>query len=123
MKSQINSCFVIATMFFLCFTLTLRSQDKQSVLVKGVPVSTLFTTGETHRYTVSIDANQYAFFNLIQDGIDAMITMYDPDGKKLGQFDSPNFRNGDEPITLITDKKGNYVLEVTSIDEKGHQGK
>ncbi len=59
----------------------------------------------------------------MQNGIDAMITTYDPDGNKLKDFDSPNFRNGAEPVTLFTNKKGIYVVEVTSIDTKDQQGK
>jgi len=52
-----------------------------------------------------------------------MITTYDPDGNKMEEFDSPNFRNGDEPVLLFTGKKGIYVLEVTSIDTKDQVGK
>jgi CubicO group peptidase (beta-lactamase class C family) len=106
----------------LLITVPLKSQEKQSEIKKGVTVSEVLKAGDKHRYTFIMDANMFAYFNLIQDGVDAMITTFGPDGKKLNSFDSPNGRKGPENVTLFSDKKGNYVLEVTPLEEKGHQG-
>jgi CubicO group peptidase (beta-lactamase class C family) len=110
-------------LFLILLSFPLKSQEKQSELKKGVPLSELLKAGDKHRYTVMLDAGMFAYFNLLQDGVDAMITTYDPDGKKIQNFDSPNGRNGPEPVILFSDKKGKYVLEVTALDEKGPQGK
>jgi CubicO group peptidase (beta-lactamase class C family) len=123
MKSQKNLFFLLISFVFVCFSVSLKSQDRQSELKKGVPLSVLLKAGDTLRYTVTMDANMFAYFNLVQDGVDAMITTYDPDGKKIQSFDSPNGRKGPEPVTLFSDKKGGYVLEVTALEEKGYQGK
>ena len=123
MKSQKNLCFLLCFLFLTLLSAPLKSQDRQSELKKGVPVSELLKAGDTLRYTVKMDANMFSYFNLLQDGVDAMITTFDPDGKKIQSFDSPNGRKGPEPVTLFSDKKGSYVLEVTALEEKGHQGK
>ncbi|HLO59007.1 MAG TPA: serine hydrolase [Bacteroidales bacterium] len=122
MKPQIAyKCMITA---FFCFAMLLvNCQTKEFTLTQGTKTSAELKTGETHRYSLNLDANQFVFANLFQRGIDLKITAYDPDGKVLGQFDSPNFRNGDEPITLLSDKKGKYILEVSSIDVKDYKGK
>ncbi len=109
-------------MLTVSFSVPVKCQDKQSELIKGKSVASLLKTGEKHKYTVKLDKDQFAFFRLGQKGIDVLITTFDPEGKKLYEFDSPNGRKGDELVTLFSDKPGAYILEVTSIDEKGHQG-
>jgi CubicO group peptidase (beta-lactamase class C family) len=122
MKIKKNIAVLLAYLLTACFSLSLKSQDKQSELVKGEKVSELIKAGDKHRYTVRLEDNQFAFFRLTQKGVDAMITTFNPDGKKIYNFDSPNGRKGDELITLFSDKKGNYSLEVTALEEKGHTG-
>ena len=121
---KINKTIIILFAFLLTvsFSLPLKSQDKQSELVKGVKVSELLKAGDKHKYIVKLEKDQFAFFRLTQEGIDALITTFDPDGKKIQDFDSPNGRKGDELVTLFSDKRGNYSLEVSALEEKGHKG-
>jgi CubicO group peptidase (beta-lactamase class C family) len=123
MKSSKSLFSILVSLIFVLTFLPVKGQEKQAELKKGVPVSNVLKKDVKYRYTLSLEANQFAFLNLMQLGIDVMITTYDPDGNKLQDFDSPNFRNGAEPVTLFTDKKGIYVVEVTSIDTKEQQGK
>jgi hypothetical protein len=58
--------------------------------------------GEKHRFKVTLEANMFAFFNLLQDGVDAMVTTIDPEGKKIRSFDSPNGRKEPEPGTVVS---------------------
>lgn len=123
MKSQKVLFFLSGLLFLFLFSIPLIGQDKQSELKKGVPVSELLKAGDKHKYTVVMDANMFTYFNLIQDGVDAEITTYDPDGNKIQSFDSPNGRKGPEPVTIFSNKKGEYVLEVKVLGEEGPQGK
>ena len=122
MKLKKNIIFLFSFVLIVCFSLPLKSQDKQSELILGKKVSELLKAGEKHKYIVKLEKDQFAFFRLEQKGVDAMITTFDPDGKKIESFDSPNGRKGDELVTLFTGKKGSYVLEVTALEEKGHLG-
>jgi CubicO group peptidase (beta-lactamase class C family) len=123
MNAQKNSAFIIVSLFVMLIILPAKGQEKQVGLKKGVLVTDVLKKDAPHRYTVSLEANQFAFFNLVQHGIDAQITTIDPNGNKIEDFDSPNFRNGDEPVTLFSGLKGTYILEVSSIDTKEQQGK
>jgi CubicO group peptidase (beta-lactamase class C family) len=116
------ACLPIILFFMMAFP-SAMGQQKQVELKKGILVSDVLKKDAAHRYTVNLEANQFACFNLMQHGIDAMITTYDADGNKIEDFDSPNFRNGDEPVILISEKKGTYILEVSSIDTKDQQGR
>jgi CubicO group peptidase (beta-lactamase class C family) len=122
MKIKKYHLILFSILLTVSISMPMKSQDKQSELIKGKKVSELLKAGDKHRYTVKLEDNQFAFFRLTQKGVDAMITTFDPDGKKIESFDSPNGRKGDELVTLFTGKKGNYVLEVTALEEKGHQG-
>jgi CubicO group peptidase (beta-lactamase class C family) len=114
---------ILLAFLLTAIALPLKSQDKQSVLIKGKRISEILKAGENQRYTVKLEAGQFAFFRLTQKGVDAMITTIDPDGNKIRDFDSPNGREGDELITLFSEKKGNYTLEVSALEPKGHQGR
>ncbi len=118
-----NLLSLLISLLFICNSVSLQSQDKQFDLTKGVPVSQILKAGEKHKYSVKVESGKFAYFILMQEGVDAMITTFDPDGKKIQSFDSPNGRMGPEPVFLFTGKKGNYTLEVSALEEKGHQGK
>jgi len=113
-KFQTNAILLLVCLFLFQIDL-LRSQTRQNELLKGSEVSRIIKPGEAHQYVVKLDADQFAFFKLIQEGIDVIITTYDPDGKKLEEFDSPNGSDGPEYITIVTGKKGNYILEVCTL--------
>ena len=107
---------LFAVFLFICMH-QLQAQDKFD-LITGKPVSTSIKQGEKHQYTVNLKAEQFAFFKLVQKGIDLIITTYDPEGNKIEDFDSPNGKNGPELITIITGKKGSYRLEVRPLNEE-----
>ena len=80
MKSQKGLLTLLCFVLSILITVPLKSQEKQPEIKKGVTVSEVLKAGDKHRYTVIMDANMFAYFNLIQDGVDAMITTFDPDG-------------------------------------------
>lgn len=119
----LNNFFLPFTILgILLFSHSIYAQPKESVLKKGNKVSVEIMPGEKHRYKVSMDANNFAFFRLIQNGVDAIITTYDPDGNKIEDFDSPNGRYGEETVSIFSTKKGIYIVAVRNLDEKGSKG-
>ncbi len=122
MKSQKSSRQLAMIILFMAVVLTVNAQNKCIPLVLGKQITSGISTGETHNYELDLDASQFVFVNLFQKGIDLKIRAIGPNGEILDQFDSPNFRNGDEPVSLLTGIKGKYMLEVSSIDIKGRYG-
>ncbi len=100
------------------FTCISQTPARQTELLKGKKITATLKAGEKHKYTISLDKRQFVYASLIQNGIDLTIAVYDPDGKKLGEFDSPNGKNGPEPVVFNSDKKGSYVLEVYQTDKE-----
>ena len=99
----------------------LTAQETKRELKKGETVTAVIGEKESHRYLLSMEKDQFALLEFMQKGVDLIITPYDPDGKVLGIFDSPNGSDGLEYVTLLSSKAGTYVLEVKPFDstEKG----
>lgn len=101
----------------------LQAQTKKIELNKNKTVSNEISLGERHQFTVQLDANQFAFFRLVQQGVDLSITTFDANGKKIEDFDSPNGKNGPELFYITSSNKGNYMFEVRPLDENEPIGK
>ncbi|WP_051554599.1 serine hydrolase [Maribacter antarcticus] len=100
----------------------IQAQIEKGALVRDKPISSKFDTSEKHQYTINLKKNQFVFFKLMQYGIDLKVTTYNTLNEKLEEFDSPNYRNGYELFTIASDKKGEYLIEVESIDDNNHAG-
>jgi CHAT domain-containing protein/tetratricopeptide (TPR) repeat protein len=70
--------------------------------------------GETHSYRLPLTAGQFFYALVEQKEIDVSVALFGPDGKEIGEVDSPNDRWGTEPVLLIADKSGDYRVEVRS---------
>ncbi len=108
-------------LFFLPLSL-LQAQVQKGALTKDKTISAQIAPTEKHRYIVDLKKDQFAFFQLMQQGVDMMITTYTPEGDKLEDFDSPNGKNGPEFFSIQSDKKGKYIIEVYPFDEKEPEG-
>ena len=112
----------ITCLVLLLFPVFIHSQSNDAELLnKGSKISKKITTGETHEYHLNLETDKYVYIKLFQKGIDLKINLF-VDDEELGEFDSPNYRNGEEPITFTTTKKGKYRLKVSSIDDEDHNG-
>jgi CubicO group peptidase (beta-lactamase class C family) len=120
-----NQISIKLTLLLLLFipVSSIQAQIEKGQLVQGKLIESEIASEEIHRYTINLKKDQFVFFKLMQDGIDLKVTTYNTLNEKLEEFDSPNYRNGYELATITSDIKGNYIIEVESIDEKEHTGK
>lgn len=66
---------------FLCvFFNVALAQVQKGELLKGKTVSAEIVLKEQHRYSVNLEKNQFAFFKLMQEGVDVKISTYTPQG-------------------------------------------
>ncbi len=84
-------------------------------LEAGKPILREITGGETHKYEVSLEPNQYLRIVADQRGIDIVIKLIDPAGKVQVEMDSPNNTQGPEIASLIAGQQGNYLIEIDSL--------
>jgi tetratricopeptide (TPR) repeat protein/CHAT domain-containing protein len=89
----------------------------------GKPIERELSGGQSHSYQITVAAGQYMHVVVDQRGIDVVVTLYAPDGKRLTEVDSPNGAHGPEPVSLIAETNGTYRLEVRSLEENAEPGK
>ena len=97
-------------------------QSPTATLEMGKEVERRLNAGESHNYEVQLGKNRFFYAELIQKGIDIIITAYGPQGEKIADFDSPNGQNGPEPILLRAQEAGRYRLEVKPLNEENGPG-
>jgi CHAT domain-containing protein len=68
--------------------------------------------GETHSYRITLVAGQFLYAHVEQKEIDVTLVLFAPDGREIGEVDSPNERWGTEPVLLLADRSGDYRVEV-----------
>jgi CubicO group peptidase (beta-lactamase class C family) len=92
-------------------------------LERDAPIERDLTAGQVHRYAVALEAEQFAFVAVEQRGIDVILHVSGPDGEQLQEIDSPNGRQGVEPVMLFTEVAGDYGIEVRPLNEDADPGR
>jgi len=92
-------------------------------LEPGKPVERELAGGQTHEYHLQLAAGQYLHVVVDQRGIDVVVTLFGPDGKKLAEVDSPNGTQGPEPVSVIAGASGAYRLKVSALEKTAPAGR
>lgn len=78
----------------------------------GKPIEREIAGTDSHSYYITLLAGQFLRAVVDQRGIDVIVTVLDPDGKKLAEIDSPNGTEGPEPVAIEARSSGSYRLEI-----------
>ena len=81
----------------------------------NTPIERTIGTGQTHTYQIIADENTYVQLVVEQRGIDVVVRVYPPNGKKPAEYDSPNGTEGPENLSFVTSVKSSYRIEVTPL--------
>lgn len=118
---------VVAQSFLFRVEATISSETQATkdapLLEPGKAVERELAGGETQEYRIQLTANQYLKLVAEQKGVDVVVSLFGPDGKKLVEVDSPNGTQGPEPVSLIAIASGSYRLEVSSPDKSAKSGR
>jgi len=88
--------------------------DDVPLLQPGVTLEKHLNGGEAQRFQVRVDAGQFLYVIVEQDGIDVRATLLGPDGKEIAHSDSQNSSWGPELLLVIAAAGGTYGVEVRS---------
>lgn len=88
-----------------------------TALQVGTPIERTLGAGQSHSYTVALDQNQYLQLVVDQHGIDVIVRVFSPSGRKVSEFDSPNGDDGPENVTVVAIDAGNYRIEVAPLGQ------
>jgi len=93
----------------------IQAQRENSTLQLGASFSRTVARGQNHRFEAPLDSEQFMQFVVDQRGVDLIIRTFAPDGKPLGEFDSPNGNSGPEVVPLVSMAAGVYSIQVTPL--------
>lgn len=120
-KRVLGFSFVLWLLTSLAFSGSGNSSPVQEL--SSTPIERELKGGETHRYTIKLKVNEYISLVVEQKGIDIVVTLLAPDGNRLQEVDSPNGTQGPEPLLFISEKAGEYWVEIRSLEKEAATGK
>jgi CHAT domain-containing protein len=93
----------------------------------AIPFATPFdreiSRGETHCYSFTLKAGQFAQAVVEQHGIDVVLSIYGQEGDLLTAVDRLNSTRGPETISLIAPSTGSYRLQIKSNQSPSVRGR
>jgi beta-lactamase class A len=75
-----------------------------------------------HEYAIGATAGQLVDIDIVQKGIDVVVTLLRPDGRVLADFDSPNGPNGLEPVTFVAPESGTFTIRIRPFETDAAPG-
>jgi CHAT domain-containing protein/Tfp pilus assembly protein PilF len=99
------------------------SAQESISLEPGKPVERELSGGQSHSYKVSMTAGQYLQVVVSQRGIDALVALFTPDGKKIRELDAERMTVEAETISAIAEATGAYRIEVRSAEKTAQTGR
>jgi CHAT domain-containing protein/Tfp pilus assembly protein PilF len=100
-----------------------QSADEEISLEPGKPIERKLSGGGSHFYKITMTSGQYLRVTVNQQGIDALVALFTPDWKKIGEVDSEQATVGAESISAITEVAGAYRIEVRSTEKTAQTGR
>jgi len=97
------------------------SQESVS-LESGKPIERDLSGGQSHFYKIALTSGQYLRITVSQKGIDALVALFTPSGKKIGEVDGEG-TVGSEIISAIAEAAGAYMVEVRSAEKIAQAGR
>ena len=88
----------------------------------AISFDTTLTPSSPHDYRLRLSSGESVDLVVQQQGVDVVVEVKDPGGA-ISSFDSPNGRNGPEPVEIIADRSGLYSLRVRAFDTREPTGK
>src|SRR5689334_17449605 len=120
-RSTTRILTVYVLLFWSHYPTTAQNQDARLLELRK-PVERELAGEQAHNYLIELATNDFLHVIVDQRGVDVVVTVYSPDGKRLKEVDSPNGDSGPEPVLLVAQTPGTYRLEVRSL-AKGATGK
>ena len=102
--------------FLACSLFAIAHAQTSTTLKPGTPVERELGPTQSHEFSVELEANSVLQLVVEQKGIDVIIRVSTPDGKTLGDFDTPNGPNGPENVSFVALTAGTYSITVSPLD-------
>jgi tetratricopeptide (TPR) repeat protein len=104
-------------------SLAAQGVDEERSLEPGKPVERELSGGQSHFYKIAMTSGQYLRITVNQQGIDLLVALFTPDGKKISEADSDPSTVGAETISAIAEAAGAYRIEARSAERTAKTGR
>jgi len=92
------------------------SSQPRSAGFPAVREDRVLAPGATDRHAITLARGESCAIVVTQLGVDVVVEAFGPDGGKLATVDSPNGREGDEPVEIIATTAGTYRIDVHALE-------
>ncbi len=92
----------------------LATCSRVTPLALSSPITRSISGGQQHAYSIALEENQYLHLVVNQVKIDVVVTLFSPGGQEIILVDSPNGRDGPEPVMVVAPASGDHRMEVRS---------
>ena len=90
-----RSTVTLLILVLICFlSVDPAKAQETTALQSGVSVERTLAPGQSQSFTINLEQDQFLQLVVDQHGIDVVIKAFSPEGKGLGEFDSPNGTEG-----------------------------
>lgn len=93
-----------------------HAQANASSLRPAQPVERAITRGQVQSYHITLEQNQFLKLVVEQRGIDVVVRLFSPEGRSMGEFDSPNGTSGPEEVAVVSEAAGLYRIDVLPLE-------
>jgi hypothetical protein len=113
-----SRCILLSLLLSFLFNAEhVRAQFAPTSLQPGTPIERTLAAGQAHSYNVSLEQDQLLQLVVDQRGIDVVVRVFSPAGRRLGEFDSPNGTDGPENVSVIAEATGVYRIDVAPLGQ------
>jgi len=100
-----------------------QSAQETDSLEPGKPIERELSGGQSHSYKITMISGQYLQVVVDQRGIDVVVALFAPDGKKISDVDSEHLVEGSETVSTIAEAAGAYLIEARSAEKTAKAGR
>jgi CHAT domain-containing protein/tetratricopeptide (TPR) repeat protein len=111
--------FVAITLWLSAGSLV-AAQNGGELLEAGKTIERDLAGGESHSYLIRLASGQFLEASVAQRQLDLTVTVFGPDGRQVGQYDSLWY--GPEPVCYVAEAAGNYRLEIRTVNQTATRG-
>ena len=111
------SLLLLLTLSLLAGQVTAQNEKDMPALELGKPIERELAGDAAHSYRIVLAPNQFLHLVVEQKGIDVVVALFAPDGKKIAEVDSPNGTLSPEPLFFIAEIAGTHRLEIRSLEK------
>lgn len=118
-----TSIAVLLSLFSLQAAAQAPAAPELPPLAPGTPVEREIRPGDRHVYRVELARGDFLSASVQQKGIDLVVDVLGPDGRKLMEVDSPTGINGRETLVFLARASGSHALEVRPLEAEVPAGR